>query len=247
MRQVWTSEDSCTLDGVRFEVGKADFDALKTTRERVWVLKEKQFFDRYDSYFGSSLPRTVFEIGVFEGGSAILLADRWPDAKIVGIDIREPNPEVAGHVERLGLVDRISLYYGVSQNDAGRIRQIISTEFPGGLDVVIDDASHLYELTRQSFEAVFPLLRPGGLYIVEDWGWAHWRDWQTTDQWKDQPALTNLLFELTMLCATSAFVVSEIYTNGSFFAARKAHNCPTLDRFTLADFYMLRGKVLPTI
>jgi hypothetical protein len=38
---------------------------------------------------------------------------------------------------------------------------------------VIDDASHIYEPTRASFETLFPYLRPGGLYIIEDWQWSY--------------------------------------------------------------------------
>ena len=38
---------------------------------------------------------------------------------------------------------------------------------------MIDDASHLYEPSLASFETLFPLLRPGGTYIIEDWKWEH--------------------------------------------------------------------------
>ncbi len=34
---------------------------------------------------------------------------------------------------------------------------------------MIDDASHLLDPTRSSFNVLFPLLRPGGVYVVEDW------------------------------------------------------------------------------
>jgi hypothetical protein len=39
---------------------------------------------------------------------------------------------------------------------------------------VLDDASHQYEPTKASFETLFPLLRPGGLYIIKDWSWGCW-------------------------------------------------------------------------
>src|SRR4029077_11377083 len=47
--------------------------------------------------------------------------------------------------------------------------EIVHDCFNGSIDVVIDDASHLYGPTRRSFEILFPLLKPGGAYIIEDW------------------------------------------------------------------------------
>jgi len=248
MRQVWLTEDECLLDGVRFEVGKSNFSNLKTDANRIWVLKGKTFFDRYNSYFGDISPKNVLEIGVFEGGSALLLADKWPDARIVGIDIREPNPEVAAHVARFGFGGRISLYYKTSQNDSVAVRDIVEREFPDGIDIVIDDASHMYELTKATFDIVFPYVIPGGLYLVEDWAWAHWRDWQAKEDWMGQPALSNLLFEVSMACASSRWIISDVYTNSNFFAVRKASECPPLSHpFHIANTYLLRGKTLAKI
>jgi hypothetical protein len=46
---------------------------------------------------------------------------------------------------------------------------IIATEFGAmPLDLVSDDASHLLRETRASFNALFPRLRSGGEYIIED-------------------------------------------------------------------------------
>ena len=38
---------------------------------------------------------------------------------------------------------------------------------------MIDDASHKLDLTRRSFEMLFPLLREGGVYVIEDWAAQH--------------------------------------------------------------------------
>lgn len=243
LRQVWVSNDECQLEGVRFSVGKSDYSKLKTTADQVWVLKGKTFFDRYDSYLGGDQPKNVLEVGIFEGGSALLFADKWPDAKIVGVDIRDPNPEVTNHIERLGFSDRISLYYNTSQNDEAKLAGILEKEFPNGMDLVIDDASHLYELTKASFDILFPRLTPGGMYIVEDWAWAHWAGTQNNPSWqKHKYALTNLLFEVCMASASTGGLISDIYVNSNFFAVRKAKNCPPLKDFRISERYALRGK-----
>ena len=50
----------------------------------------------------------------------------------------------------------------------------MATELGGRLiDLVIDDASHRLAETRSSFESLFPHVRPGGLFIIEDWRCDH--------------------------------------------------------------------------
>lgn len=45
-----------------------------------------------------------------------------------------------------------------------------------GLDVVIDDGSHHNEHVSKTFEIVFPLLKDGGIYAVEDTQTSYWPD-----------------------------------------------------------------------
>ncbi len=47
----------------------------------------------------------------------------------------------------------------------------------GPFDVIIDDGSHLNEHVRISFHALFPHVRSGGLYVVEDLQAAYWPGW----------------------------------------------------------------------
>jgi hypothetical protein len=44
----------------------------------------------------------------------------------------------------------------------------------GGLDVVLDDGSHVASHQRASFNVLFLLLREGGLCIIEDMHTAYW-------------------------------------------------------------------------
>ncbi|MER9197302.1 hypothetical protein NKJ52_24360 [Mesorhizobium australicum] len=44
-------------------------------------------------------------------------------------------------------------------------------EIANGFDVIIDDASHASFHQQLAFKVLFPCLRPGGLYIIEDLGW----------------------------------------------------------------------------
>ena len=38
----------------------------------------------------------------------------------------------------------------------------------------VDDASHFYFESRATLNLALPYMRPDGLYVIEDWGWAHW-------------------------------------------------------------------------
>ena len=44
----------------------------------------------------------------------------------------------------------------------------------GGFDIIIDDGSHLNEHVIRTFQVLFPLMRPAGIYVVEDIQTAYW-------------------------------------------------------------------------
>jgi hypothetical protein len=112
---------------------------------------------------------TLLELGVYKGGSLLLWHDYFPQAKIVGIDIHLP--------ENFQSSDRIHLFEG-SQSDKKFLSDVAQKIAPEGFDIIIDDASHIGELTKIAFWHLFDnYLNPGGLYIIEDWGTGYWEDW----------------------------------------------------------------------
>ena len=196
--------------GVQFLVIDDDFEAHRTTSERVVVLKGPLYFEFYANLIRKNDVSSVLELGIWQGGSAILLALMFPHLKIVAIDIAEPNWAIHDWIDRLRLRDRLKLYFGTSQDDEAAIQSIMGAELPDGVDLVIDDASHFYEMSLRSFEIIFPRLRPLGHYVVEDWAWAHHDgDWQT-NKWVAKPALTNLIFKLVMLLGSRPDQVTEM-------------------------------------
>jgi cephalosporin hydroxylase len=106
-------------------------------------------------------PRRILEIGTDTGGSALLWRELLKPGKVVTVDLSAEPLTLPG----------IRTYRGVDQADTAALRAIVESEFDGALDLVLDDASHVYEPTRASFDCLFPLLRPGGLYLIEDWDW----------------------------------------------------------------------------
>jgi hypothetical protein len=81
---------------------------------------------------------------------------------VVGIDRKLPL-----HFQ---LGERIQIFEG-NQADKKFLSKVANETAPGGFDIVIDDASHIGELTRTTFWHLFDHhLKPGGLYAIEDWG-----------------------------------------------------------------------------
>ena len=112
------------------------------------------------------IPSGILELGTFLGTSTRVFSDAFKDAKIVTIDImdRKIDFESRGNIETL---------VG-SQTDEKLLSQTISTSFKNGVDLIIDDASHIGVLSKISFDILFPLLNSGGAYFIEDWGTGYW-------------------------------------------------------------------------
>lgn len=107
------------------------------------------------------------EIGVSGGGSLEMWrAYLGPTAVISGIDIE---PACAD------CVDAPNRVFIGSQDDPIFLRSVVAEM--GGIDVVLDDGSHVAAHQRASFDALFPLLAEGGLYIIEDAHTAYWAAW----------------------------------------------------------------------
>jgi Methyltransferase domain len=114
-------------------------------------------YDRYlAKYRGTDVK--MLEIGVYKGGSLHLWREYLgPRATIYGIDI---NPDCAA-VDGVDGQVRIG-----SQADPAFLARVVQEM--GGVDIVLDDGSHIGRHIRASLDALFPLLADNGLYIIED-------------------------------------------------------------------------------
>ncbi|AWB47722.1 hypothetical protein HYN69_03690 [Gemmobacter aquarius] len=187
--------DLAKVGGVTFNMSTTNFS--KTTDEsEVVLLKNRSMLDGYRDMFGGKPIRNILEFGTWEGGSPLFFAAATNAERIVGIDLRDPVEPLRHHSEPFS--DRMRIHYNTSQSDREAVTKIIDTEFSDPIDLIIDDASHMYEHTRAAFEIAFPRLRVGGSYVIEDWNWAHYPDPKFDDYWHDQPALSNLAMELVI-------------------------------------------------
>jgi hypothetical protein len=108
-------------------------------------------------------PLKLLEIGVggYEsecaGGLGLKMwAEYFPNATIVGLDIQ---------AKKLALPPRIRVVQG-SQIDHVLLARL--SRESGPFDIVIDDGSHLVAHMIATFQTLYPLLSPDGIYAIED-------------------------------------------------------------------------------
>jgi SAM-dependent methyltransferase len=210
------------FEGFRFQVSPDN--TVRTSEEGVVLLKPWTMVRDEMDAMGDHRIRSMLEVGVYQGGSAILWSLLLPIEKYVGVDIRPIHEEidVPEAVRNHPRWQAVRLYGETSQDDRAAIGAIMNDEFSGGLDLVIDDASHQYMLSRATFETCFPRLRPGGMYIIEDWSWAHAGPHSAPDHpWAVRPSLSNLVLRLALLAGARPDVIPEIVVRQSFVLLRR--------------------------
>jgi hypothetical protein len=234
----WLGDKLFRVDGVEFLCTSDDY-SLKTTDQRIVILKDRVVLDNYDTVFSGLRPRTMLEFGIFQGGSAALFSLLYDLEKFVGIDLCPPVEGFDAFRGRHPVGSRIKAYYGVSQTDRTRVEAIIDAEFADTpIDVIIDDASHLYGPTKEAFEIAFPRLKPRGTYVIEDWGWAHWPGRQS---FMGKTAMSLFIMELIMLCASRCDIISEVRVFPAFAFIKKAAHAPDLTGMSVGSLYKKRG------
>lgn len=245
----WVSETRFIVDGLEFG-GDLSSYAERTTPDRVVILKDSRLLRQYLDFFAGHDIKNVFELGIWQGGSPLFYSLATDARKIVALDISNPGPpalaEIAG---RRHIDEKLRLHFGVSQDDRAAVTAIMDKEFGDEpLDLVIDDASHEYGLTRTSFEIVFPRLRMGGLYIIEDWQWAHIDSpaYQNGGYFAGRPALSNLIFELLIAYGGHPDLFWNIVVRDWFVAIQKGSR-PLPANFRLDDLLRMRGAKLTLI
>lgn len=101
-------------------------------------------------------PIKLLELGVFYGDSLAMWRDYFAKGDIHGVDL---------DCVRCDGVHGVTLHqFDVSDR---RLLEELSTKH-GPWDVIVDDASHTMKHQQRTFDIMWPLLKPGGLFIIED-------------------------------------------------------------------------------
>jgi hypothetical protein len=135
----------------------------------------------------------LLEIGVggygnpMKGGNSLRMWKKYfPKGQIYAIDIFDKSFLKEA---------RIRIFQG-SQVDKEFLERVLARTGP--LDLIIDDGSHMNEHVIRSFQLLFPYLKDGGIYVVEDTQTSYWPDFGGDSNDLDKPStMMNYFKSLT--------------------------------------------------
>lgn len=138
---------------------------LKIDKGTLPEIQGHGYTETYNALFEPLLqsPIKMMEIGVcdprFPGGSIKLWDEYFPQLWFVGMDI---NPDAKKYDNK----GHLNIFIGDqnSRRDLIECMYIYGTNF----DIIIDDGSHYGQHILTSFEILFPFVKSGGYYIIED-------------------------------------------------------------------------------
>lgn len=120
----------------------------------------------YAKYFDQikNDPIKFLEIGIYQGNSVKLWENYFKNADLHFFDI------TFGAVQYFS---KRSSYYLVNQENPEDLLSFIRL-FGGDFDVIIDDGGHTMQQQIVSFQTLFPFVKSGGIYVIEDLHTSYW-------------------------------------------------------------------------
>jgi cephalosporin hydroxylase len=186
-----------------------------------------QHYQRYLQQFKND-PINLLEIGIGgysragKGGASLRMWKQFfPRAHIYGVDIEDKSFVDA---------ERITTFIG-DQSDPASLLDI--AERIGRLDVIIDDGSHRSPHVITTFRTLFPLLRAGGIYAVEDTQSSYWPEWQGSEDLHAPATSMSMLKALADGLNFEEFVTpgyEPSYTDRNVVAVHFFHNLTIIEK-----------------
>lgn len=176
----WVDDHVLEVGGVTFDVIGSQLPGLEmgTAVEpapgvEFRIMKPRFMVEQYLAFAEEFRGGRIVELGIAWGGSTAFLTALLRPRRLAALEISPANdPDFQRWFEEGDRDGRVALHYETDQADVDRVRSIVDAEFGDeAIDLVVDDASHRLTPTLQSFETLFPRLRPGGVYVIEDWSW----------------------------------------------------------------------------
>ena len=125
---------------------------------------DKHTWHRYTEFYERAFARLdgvrdILEFGVLDGASIRWLRQRFPAARIVGVDILAQGPQWPQHAQ--------IEYLEVDQAHRAAVSAMFD-KLDRRFDLIIEDGSHIPEHQASCLALGLPRVKPGGLYVLED-------------------------------------------------------------------------------
>jgi len=133
----------------------ASFDAICRKQHTDKSSEHHDFCKFYEAHLPSDID-SLLEVGILNGESLKAWREWQPSARIVGMDISQPEQERLDH----GCICR-----HVDQDSVMSLQNAIGTET---FAVILDDGGHSMSQQLNTLYAYWPHVKPGGCFIVED-------------------------------------------------------------------------------
>lgn len=135
----------------------------KSSRFHNYAVKYDKLFAPFRQSFLS-----ILEIGVSQGQSTKMWADYFPNATIHGADIDKTSVICESYSSRIK-------FHPLDQRDEAQLKNM---EQFGPFDFIIDDGNHFWMEQILTFKTLFPYLKSGGIYVVEDTTTSYWNEYK---------------------------------------------------------------------
>lgn len=117
-------------------------------------------YSQYYSRVDKKKIKNLVEIGSFEGASGLVFSAYFRKAKIYCLDLTFKNNK---------LKYKNSIKVQIDQKNKDDLKRFITkNKLKNKIDLVSEDGAHFNEHIINSFEVLFPNLRKGGYYFIED-------------------------------------------------------------------------------
>jgi hypothetical protein len=245
------TDDGFWLNGIHFiiEYGPRA-NTLVVDFPSFVLMKSEGMLAEYDRQLKSRSIENMLELGVMRGGGTAYFNTVFKPKRHLAVDYFKQETGLPKLVDMVAREKReLYVRQDMGQQQTEEIIGLFEDTFKTNatFDFIVDDASHAYELSLASFNGLFPRMRPGGIYAIEDWGWAHWAHFQDPSrQDYTAPALSNLVTHcvLAMTAGGSGISRVEITADTAFI-----HRDDTLIKkpLEIERAYPTRGRSIPVI
>ena len=115
-----------------------------------------QFYERFFRDLREH-PVNLLEVGVFHGESVKMWSEYFQSGRIIGVDIDPVSCRYAN--------ERVLIEIADQSNVANLVR--LGVQY-GPFDIIVDDGSHMWNHQITTLQYLYPFLKPGGFFVMED-------------------------------------------------------------------------------